>query len=209
MGNETLPEELSQALYHGKEEAYLEYKGNFSWRDNPKKFEIVQTILAMANKREGGIIVIGVEDAGGRIGLSEENYNSYSHDQINQYLEGKCNQSISCKVSNIEHQEEGVPDSKKFVFIQVKETREFPLVYTGGLCVFNSDVPGYGPNVALRRSAIYVRNTSSVGNKEIETVEEWQELIERTYGKYEKETLRRAETVGGSDSNPFDEELNI
>ncbi len=72
MGNESLPEELLLALRNGKEETYLEYKGNVSWRDDPKKLEIVQTIYAMANKREGGIIVIGVEDNGTRVGLSDD-----------------------------------------------------------------------------------------------------------------------------------------
>lgn len=205
----SLPEELLQALYHGREESYLEYKGNVSWRDNPKKLEIVQTIFAMANKREGGMIFIGVEDDGTRTGLSDENFTSYDHDKINQYIEGKGNQNIGCIVSKFGHKDEKEADIKRFVLIQIAESREFPLVYTGGQCLYNNSVPAFGKNIALRKSAIYIRSSSPVGNKEIETIEEWQELIERTYRKFEKETIKRSEIVGGSQINPFDQELKL
>lgn len=202
-----LPEDLLLALKHGQEESYLEYKGNVSWRDNPKKLEIVQTIFSLANKREGGIIVIGVENDGTRVGLSDEHYSSYDHDQISQYIHGKTNQDVVCIVSKFGYQEDGEAEVKNFVFIQVTESREFPLVYTGGQLLFNNDAPATGRNIALRQSAIYIRSSNPVGNKEIETVEEWQELIERTYRKYEKETIRRSGIVDGS--NPFDQELTI
>lgn len=204
-----LPEDLSQALYHHQEETYLEYKGNVSWRYSPKKLEIVKTILALANKRQGGIIVIGVENDGTRVGLSDENYSSYDHDQISQHIHGKANQDIGCKVSKFEHKDIEDLIVKKFVFIEVTESREFPLVYTGGQCLYNTDAPASGRNIALRQSAIYIRSSNPVGNKEIETVEEWQELIERTYRKYEKETIRRDEILGGQQSNPFDQELKV
>jgi hypothetical protein len=98
---------------------------------------------------------------------------------------------------------------KNFVFIEIAESKEFPLVYISGLERFNPRKKSYGNNIALRASALYIRNQNENGNKEIETTEEWQNLIERTFAKYERETLRRYFTIRGEKRNPFDEELKI
>ncbi len=196
------------ALYHGKEETYLEYKGDIVWTSRPKMLEIVKSIFALSNEREGGIIVIGVKDNGTREGLSDNNFNSYSHDQINQYLNNRGNQSIQCKVEKIEID---VDDDrlKKFVFIQVLECKEFPLIYVGHQELINEKAPAQNNNIGLRTGALYIRNKLNVGNKEISTIHEWQELIERTYKKFEKETVRRYSVIKNKETNPFDKELKI
>lgn len=204
-----LPRELLERLRHGREETYLEYKGDVPWSDRKKMLEILQTIFALSNEQGGGTIVIGVKDNGERIGLSEENFSTYSHDKINQRLKGKTNQNIHCKVTKHRVRMEDKDTEKNFVFIEIAESKEFPLVYTSGLEKFNPSVKSYGENIALRASALYMRNQNENGNKEIETTEEWQNLIERTFAKYERETLRRYSTIRDEKRNPFDEELKI
>lgn len=204
-----ISEDLKSALYHSKEEIYLEYKGDVGWSDRVKMLEIVETIFALSNERGGGIIVIGVKDDGTRVGLSNNNYNSYSHDQINQYLTSKGNQPIQCKVEKFEHLDIEDKKFKKFVFIQVTESKEFPLVYLGPQELKNKNTPAYNENIGLRTGALYIRNKSNIGNKEISTMYEWQELIERTYKKFRKETTRRYSIVKGKEANPFDKELRI
>ncbi|GBD34284.1 hypothetical protein HRbin34_00615 [bacterium HR34] len=201
-------EELKKFLYHGKEETYLEYKGDISWNDRKKKLEIVQTIFALANEKEGGVIIIGVNDNGERIGLSEENYNSFSHDTLNKFLNGKGNQPIHCKLSK-EEIKEG-EKLKKFVFIQVQESKEFPLVYIGETQTIKRGEKAYPENIGLRKGALYIRNKRNIGNKEITDIDEWQELIERTYKKYEKETIRRYKIIKEKNVvNPYNNELTI
>jgi hypothetical protein len=204
-----IPENLVEYLYHGKEEIYLEYKGNVSWEDSVKKLEIVQTIFALSNERDGGVVVIGVKDDGYLEGLSSENYNSYSHDRINQFLTNKCNQTVRCKVDKFEHSDGDSGALKRFVFIQVSESKEFPLVYTSSNALIKEDVGHFNGNIGLRSGALYIRNKSNIGNKEISTTQEWEELIERTYKKYEQETLRRYSFVKKDDVNKFDNEINI
>ncbi|MCK4354928.1 putative DNA binding domain-containing protein [Candidatus Parcubacteria bacterium] len=204
-----IPENLKIALYHGKEEVYLEYKGNVAWSDRVKMLEIVETIFALSNERGGGIIVVGAKDDGTREGLDDNNYNSYSHDQINQYLTGRGNQPIQCKVEKFEHLDTKDKKVKKFVFIQVSESKEFPLVYIGNQELKNQSIQAFNNNISLRTGALYIRNKSNIGNKEISTIHEWQELIERTYKKFEKETLRRYSIIKGKGVNPFDKELKI
>lgn len=204
-----LPRGLSEHLRHGREETYLEYKGDVPWSDRKKQLEIVKTIFALANERGGGAIVIGVNNSGERIGLSEENFSTYFHDQINQFLNKKSNQNIQCKVTKYKVRIEGEGTGKNFVFIEVAESKEFPLIYTDKIERFNQNAEPYGENVALRKSALYIRNQNENGNKEIETTEEWQNLIERTFAKYEQETLRRHSMIRDKKRNPFDEELKI
>ena len=204
-----LPEIFYNALYNGHEEPYLEYKGDVDWSNRGKMLEIIKTIFAISNEKDGGIIVIGVHDDGRRLGLSDENYNSYSHDTINQTIDNRGNQPLECKVDKVEHKDKDDGNLKKFVFIQVTECKELPLVYTGAQELENKQAPAMNSNIALREGALYIRNKRQNGNKEIQTTDEWQELIERTYKKYQRETKRRASIIEGNQANPFDEELNL
>lgn len=207
--NSNIPKELEDALYHGQEEVYLEYKGDISWNTREKRLEIIKTILALSNEREGGIIVIGIDKNGKRIGLSEENYNSFSHDKLNQYLEGKTNQPISCKLSKFEIEDKIDNKLKKFVFIQVSEIREFPVIYIGPTELKNENEKAYLENIALRKGALYIRNKQHIGNKEISTTQEYQDLIERTYKKYERETIRRYSIIKRNKFDPYSKEITI
>lgn len=201
-----LPEELQQYVTHGQEEVYLEYKGDVSWQDKGKKLEIIQTIFALANGKGGGVIVVGVNDKGEVVGLSDANYSSYSHDHLHQSLSSKGNQPVECKLQGFEYS--GADSVKKIIVIQVSETKEFPLVYVGQTEKINEQVDGFSKNIGLRNGALYIRNKQNVGNKEIETIQEWQEIIERTYKKYEGETIRR-HSILGIPSDPYDNELTI
>lgn len=202
---EQIPSNLRDTLLHGREETYLEYKGDVPWTDRAKKLEIVKTIFALANERNGGIIVIGVKDDGRVVGLSNTNYQSYSHDSLNQYLSGRTNQEIGCKLARYEYTD-GV-DEVRVVFIQVSECREFPLVHVGSTETINLAEGAYPENIGIRNGALYIRNRREVENKEIKTTAEWQEMIERTYRKYERETMRRLSVVAPAD--PYVGELTI
>src|SRR3989338_7401006 len=169
---EEISNELLEALYHGQEETYLEYKGDVPWTDRAKKFEIIRTIFAMANQRDGGVIIVGVENNGNRKGLSDNNYNTFSHDEINSWLNNKSNQKIQCKVEKRKHVDREESVEKNFVFIQVSETKEFPVVYTANQVLINETADSFPRNIALRCGGLYIRNKSQVGNKDIESVEE-------------------------------------
>jgi len=206
----TTPEELIEALYHGREEAYLEYKGDVPWDDRAKKLDITQTVFALANEKDGGIIVIGVDDTGILTGVSPENMETYSHDYLNAFIQGRGNQTIECKLSIHKHQKEGDDEELAFVFIQVSPCREFPLVYTGSIELINKQADSRPSNIGLRKGALYIRNKTSIGNKEIQTAQEWRELVENTYKKYEKESLRRYDIVRNDQEQvSYDDEISI
>lgn len=176
---------LLDYLNNGREERYLEYKGDVPWTDHHKQNEMIKTILAFANLMDGGVLIMGVDNNGTRIGLSDTNYSTYDHDTINQYISGKTNVPIECKVMKIES------ENKKYIIIQVSESKEYPIIYTGSLVLKNVSAPAVPSNIALRPMALYIRGKSNVCTKEIESIEEWQEVIERTINRYSQETIRR------------------
>jgi len=204
-----IPKDLLEALYHGQEETYLEYKGDIPWTDSAKKLEIIKSIFAMANERDGGLIIIGVNDDGILVGLSETNFNTFSHDQVHDFLNNKGNQTIQCKVEKRKHVDKNDGKKKNFVFIQVSECKEFPLVYTGDTKLINPSAQAFPSNIGLKKGSLYIRNQTQIGNKEIESREEWQELVERTYKKYERETIRRSSILSAKQADNFDKELSI
>ncbi len=55
-----IPEKFRPFLEQLKETGYVEYKGAFPWDDVRDRVE--RTVLAMANRRDGGVLVIGVDD---------------------------------------------------------------------------------------------------------------------------------------------------
>ena len=131
--------------------------------------------------------------------MIEENFHSFDHDGLSEKVEGKFNQPIGFKLDKFEIKE------GRFIFIQVDESREVPTVYISGA---QRAIEGnLSSDLILREGALYVRTRNPVGNREIQTVQEWHELIERTYRKYERETLRRSAIISGSD--PYAGELSI
>lgn len=180
---------LLDYLNNGREERYLEYKGDVPWTDHHKQQEIIKTILAFSNLNDGGVLIIGLDNNGTKIGLSDANYTTYDHDKINQYLSGKTNIPIECKVMKIEI------EGKKYIIIQVSGSKEYPIIYTGGLILKNISAPALTSNIALRPMALYIRGKLNICTKEIDTIDEWQEVIERTIRKYEQETMRRVNTT--------------
>ena len=50
-------------IFHGKEERYLEYKRSMIWTGNDTtKVKIAKAMMAMANLRNGGVIVVGMQE---------------------------------------------------------------------------------------------------------------------------------------------------
>ena len=95
-------EELIQYITHGREERNLEYKGPINWNDTQIKAKITKTILAMSNLRDGGVIVIGVEQNGEiftPVGLDSESISSFKQDDISVHVNNYADPFVEIKVS--------------------------------------------------------------------------------------------------------------
>ena len=60
-----MPNETGWEFYvvHGREERYLEYKRSMTWTgNNLTKVKIAKAMMAMANLKDGGVIVVGMQE---------------------------------------------------------------------------------------------------------------------------------------------------
>ena len=52
---------MDSLIGNGREERHVEFKRTMNWSDSSTKSKVVKTAMAMANLRDGGSIVFGIE----------------------------------------------------------------------------------------------------------------------------------------------------
>lgn len=192
-------QELKEYITHGKEETHIEYKDSMKWSTRIKNkknriaiLKIGRAMLALANNPNGGVIVIGEKEKNNGefkpIGVSKVSYDSFKYDDISRYVKSLSSTQIQFKIDRgsmlIDEKD------RKFVIIQVAESSEVPVV-----CIkaerYDETKQFIGDNIALRENAIYIRSKSPIESREISSVEEWKDIINRSMEKSKKELLRR------------------
>ena len=67
-----------------------EFKRTMNWDDDNTKYKIVKAILAMSNTRNGGNILIGIEETEEKrflgVGMTESDFDSFNPDHVRDYL---------------------------------------------------------------------------------------------------------------------------
>jgi len=134
-------EELEQKIDGQAETPSLEFKGDSPWNSN----KLVKDIIAMANVRDGGVIIIGVKEGKpGYIaeGVSKTNFATYDidimRDQVLKFTDPAVEFQVSFPVDS---------KSREYVVIKVFPFKETPIIS-------QREIPG-----ELKRHLIYYRNT--------------------------------------------------
>ena len=83
--------DLQFYILHGKEERYLEYKRSMIWTGNDTtKVKIAKAMMAMANLRNGGVIVVGMQETSRGIWVPEvmtpQQISSFTQDDVAQWV---------------------------------------------------------------------------------------------------------------------------
>lgn len=172
---------LMELVLHGREERSLEYKCSLDWKQPECKGKLTKAILALANIRDGGAIVIGVEQQGEAFvstGMSQPDYESFKQDDVAEWVNGHADPFAEITVSRLTH------NGKSFVVIQVAEFSEIPVV-----CKQN------GPS-NLRRGAIYTRARRKIETVEVPTQAEMRELLEIAVDKGVRKLMERFHRAG-------------
>lgn len=197
---------INSYLERGKESKSCEFKNYqclWSVLDNKCKYVIFKTILALANTKGGGIIFIGVDDTGKRIGLKSDVVTSYKHDVISRNVREL---SAPCpKFTVTPHSYEG----KDFVIIDVQESENIVLSLDD--CFIDKSQKHLISNLAVRKNAIYIRRGNPVESAEANDPSELNERIERVVELKEEHYLRvriRGEKLKVGNKNMFDERLS-
>jgi predicted HTH transcriptional regulator len=182
-----------ELLARGHEIHGVEFKGPGPRTNKALFAKVVRATLGMANRRDGGLVIVGVEDHGSKLiptGLSEADAATWTHDAVAGALAAYCDPYVEIHTELFSYQ------SKTFVVISIDEFTEVPV-----LC--KRDYPE-----DLRTGACYVRRRGRTETSEIPTQAEMRELLDLATEKKLRGFLRQAYRAGlAVASAPSPEEL--
>ncbi|TGM73626.1 ATP-binding protein [Leptospira levettii] len=191
-------EKLEELLKFGREERFLEYKGNVNWDQIKEK--IAKTSMAMSNLQDGGYIIIGVSQSGNIFtpeGLSEQNLTSYNFEDIRSFINKYSDPPINPEFEIVEAYD------KTFLVIKITEFKTSPII-----C--KKDGTG------IRRGAIYFRPAKKIETSEISDESEMREILniatERKFREF-MESIKRVginfdNTIQSNDKTKLAEEIS-
>ncbi len=164
--------------------------------------QVIRAILGMSNRRDGGIVIIGVEDSGGLlnpVGLMPSDLDGWALDSLSDLVANYADPSASFTLEKLEYED------NLYVAIEVEEFSDVPV-----LCKRD-----YGD--VLREGACYVRPRRKPETTEIPTQADMRDLLDLAIEKGVTQFLERARRVGLfisptietsiSDQERFDEQL--
>ena len=173
-------------LARGHETNGIEFKGPGSSTDKAFLAKIVRAALAMANRRDGGTIIIGVEDTNlSPIGLDDDQLATWSYDDVSSRINEYASPNIRFTLKTPEF------NGRRFAILQVEQFDDIPV-----LCVKDYAGPHTKGAPTLRRGACYVRARHKPETSEIPSAEEMRELLDLAIDLGVRKFLTRAQKAG-------------
>lgn len=153
----------------------VEFKGAGKGRDNPLFGRVVRAAIAMANRRGGGIIIIGVAETATGLsfdGLSSEELATWKYENIASGFNSYTSSAI--EFERLEHQRDG----KTFLILHIHEFASVPIMCTQEYRDKSSPKkPEKECQVVLQKGAFYIRTLNRPESKEMHTSEELRTLF--------------------------------
>jgi len=156
-------EEFAAILALDYELPGIEFKGPGLASDKHLLARVAKAVLSMANRRDGGRVIIGVNCSPSvveRIGLTGPQLATWNYDDVASKLAEYAEPSISFDLEIQEY------DGKNYVVLEIHVFEQLPI-----LC--KKDYPG-----VLRRGACYVRSRRKPETTEIPTQEDMRDLLD-------------------------------
>lgn len=198
-GYKNLHDRVCSALDTCQELKAVEFKQSATW--NSLKLNLIRTIIAMGNLRDGGIIVIGASECDKRwelTGIDDAHLQTYDVDEIYDAVNKYASPPATIEIVLVTYS-----NTKNFLAIQVHEFSERPFV-----CKKN------GPNESkeLRAGELYIRKAAGKPETtKVTSSEDMHDLLELAAEKGARRILETAYriglTVSATDNQKFDEEL--
>lgn len=174
-------DDIRELIKSGSETPNLDYKLTGIWdkKHDQDRLDLVKDILAMSNTRDGGKIVIGVDDKTKEYrGLSDEAFSSFDVTKVNQFVNSFADPAISCEVickPNL--------DGKKVVVIIVPEFPEDPIICKKG-------TNGHDNKPFLMEGGLYTR-TVDCSSELVSNADETRRILEIGMNKKSDEILAK------------------
>lgn len=164
--------------------------------------QVMKAVLGMANRRDGGLVVVGVEESGSGynwVGLSEHDLDTWGYDRVADRIASYADPSVTFDLEIRDN------SGNKFVVLQVEEFDDIPV-----LCKRSYDD-------VLREGACYVRTRRKPETTEIPTQADMRDLLDLAVEKGIRRFLAQAQRAGlmpqllvtpaATDQERFDEQL--
>ena len=196
--------EFLDILRRGYETRRVECKAAGPRTDKQLLARVARAVMGMANLRDGGLVIIGVNDDHGSLsegGLNVNDLKTWKYDDVKSSLAEFMSPTADIDIEQFDC------NGRTYVLIHVDEFVEVPL-----LCA--RDYQAAGGTMVVRRGACYVRSRRKTETAEIATYEEMRELLDLAIDKGVARFLARARRSGlavpapqAADDKPFEDEL--
>lgn len=172
----------------------VEFKGPGKRQDNPLFGRVMRAAMALANRRGGGIIILGVSEQSTGLsfdGLTPEQLYSWKHEVIADGFNSHTNAHIEFERQEYEHQ------GKTFLILDIHEFASIPI-----MCQkeyrdkSNPKIPENQCPVILRAGAFYVRTPNKPESKEMLASEMVRTLFELVIDKGIQSFVTRTKLAG-------------
>lgn len=179
--------EFAEILARGYELREVEYKGPGQRDQRPFLARVARAVIGMANLRDGGRVVLGVEDDGGRprpVGLDPNQLASWSrYEDVVASLGEYAQPSVSFDLEVQRFQ------GLQLIVLRVHEFADIPVLAA-------REAHDERQQLILRRGACYVRSRHRVETAEIPTQDEMRELLDLAIEKGVRRFVEVAHAAG-------------
>ncbi len=197
-GHSKLHERVYNALDRCQESKSVDFKASACWND--LKWQLIRTIIAMGNLRDGGIVVIGATEQGDSwelTGIDSDHLITYDIDEINDIVNKYASPPAKVEMVLVKYR-----NNKNFLAIQVHEFDDTPYV-----CKKN----GPESERKLCTGEFYVRPEGKPRTTKVVSAEDMHDLLELAAEKRARRILEVAHRIGLKPAETavqrFDEEL--
>ena len=181
-------DEFAEIIRLSHEYRGIEFKGPLPLTDKHFMAKVIRGMLGMANRRDGGYVVIGVNDDNGiltPVGLEPGILETWKYDDVASAIAPYTTPVLSFDIEVHEYKEQF------FVVIIVAEFEDAPI-----LCARDYPSPNKETPPVLRKGACYVRSKHKPETSEIPTQEDMRALLDLAIEKGVKHFIVRNQAVG-------------
>jgi hypothetical protein len=198
-------DDLERIVLVGQETRTVEFKSAGAWTDPALRAQVIRSVLAMSNTRDGGLVIVGLREDLGRPGyhvpdpLTPEQRDSFHPDQLVPQVNRHAAPHVELTIMHHEIEGQG-----HIVAIVVREFRDIPT-----LCV--KDIVGENGRVLASQGRLLVRSRRTSETTEVQSPEDLRELVElavdKGLGAYFRRRRIEEEAAAPTDEDAFRQQL--
>ncbi|PEX44006.1 ATP-binding protein [Bacillus thuringiensis] len=193
-----MSQNLISLIQFGRETRNVEFKTTYDWNNPQHKAKIVKTILGMSNVRDGGHLILGVEEINDSFiprGMSQNDWDLLNQDDVMAHVNNFADPYVEFTVHKIQH------DGMLFVIFEIDEFKEIPVV-----CKRQGEQ-------GLKQGTLFTRSRRMAETVAVPSQSEMREILDIAIEKGVRKFQERISRTGliiqseSTDENRFNAEL--